>query len=264
MSSVTAYALVTVIQAIADGGQTILLHHHSTTLAPAIGSIVAAIAKLLLGNNADLVGTNADLVGLPPRSVLYKGFPYEIPDLSAEGPFYCVIKGKHIGVLSTWEDTSPQVTGVSGAIHSHCSSVELFILAFTGIQTQISLNTQHLFNTPSMGWQKLHKSKKECQEAAKRYRKVYYEKYELQIKFCRLVNGSIHRFLDDLVLQYMGSTRSEDTQQPIMDVLDIAQEAEELVTRSGGDCVQCQQVTLFLEDILLHVFEDDDITSAHN
>ncbi|KAG2115715.1 uncharacterized protein F5147DRAFT_769131 [Suillus discolor] len=142
MSSVTAHALVTIIQAIADGGQTIpsaAVHPgqkdhtadcdvednadegaeatpastttpplSSTTLAPDIG-----------------IGTNADLVGLPPRSVSYKGFPYEIPDLSAEGPFYCVIKGKRVGVLATWEDTSPQVTGVSGAIHSRCPSVEV-------------------------------------------------------------------------------------------------------------------------------------------
>lgn len=129
MSSVTAHALVTIIQAIADGGQTIpsaAVHPgqkdhtadcdveddadegaeatptstttpplSSTALAPAIGSIATAIAELSLSNNADLVG-------LPPRSVSYKGFPYEIPDLSAEGPFYCVIKGKHVGVLSTW------------------------------------------------------------------------------------------------------------------------------------------------------------------
>ncbi|KAG2086586.1 uncharacterized protein F5147DRAFT_781573 [Suillus discolor] len=161
MSSVTAHALVTIIQAIADGGQTIpsaAVHPgqkdhtadcdvednadegaeatpastttpplSSTTLAPDIGSIAEAIAKLSLCNNADLVGTNADLVGLPPRSVSYKGFPYEIPDLSAEGPFYCVIKGKRVGVLATWEDTSPQVTGVSGAIHSRCPSVEVGI-----------------------------------------------------------------------------------------------------------------------------------------
>jgi hypothetical protein len=129
MSSVTAHALVTIIQAIADGGQTIpsaAVHPgqkdhtadcdvednadegaeatpastttpplSSTTLAPDISSIAEAIAKLSLCNNADLVG-------LPPRSVSYKGFPYEIPDLSAEGPFYCVIKGKRVGVLATW------------------------------------------------------------------------------------------------------------------------------------------------------------------
>ncbi|KAG1732346.1 hypothetical protein EDB19DRAFT_1912071 [Suillus lakei] len=69
--------------------------------------------------------TNAHSVGLPPSSVSYRGFPYEIPHASAEAPFYCVTKGKRVGVLSTWEDTSPQVTGVSGAIHSRCPSVEV-------------------------------------------------------------------------------------------------------------------------------------------
>ncbi|KAG1780043.1 hypothetical protein EV702DRAFT_1043406 [Suillus placidus] len=143
MSSVTANALVTVIQAIANGDQTPAVHQHpgqtdhaadldveddadegaqptpaftttpapsstatpapsstttpapsSTTLAPAVGSMAAAIVKPSLS-------TNADSVGLPPKSVSYQGFPYEIPHLSAEGPFYCVIKGKCVGVLST-------------------------------------------------------------------------------------------------------------------------------------------------------------------
>ncbi|KAG2111878.1 hypothetical protein BD769DRAFT_1674265 [Suillus cothurnatus] len=143
-----------------------------------------------------------------------------------------------------------------------------------------------------MARKKLHKSNKERQEAAKGYRKVYYErnkvailkkmklKYhdstskhlqhprylrttlqnsesndtgdsgdtgasdlttrlsEPQIKFHRLVNGSTHKFLDDLVLQYTGSTRSEDSRRPILDALDIAQEAEEAVTRSGDDGVK--------------------------
>ncbi|KIK36741.1 hypothetical protein CY34DRAFT_16185 [Suillus luteus UH-Slu-Lm8-n1] len=46
--------------------------------------------------------TNAHSVGLPPTSVSYRGFPYEIPHASAEAPFYCVTKGKRVGVLSTW------------------------------------------------------------------------------------------------------------------------------------------------------------------
>ncbi|KAG1853638.1 hypothetical protein F4604DRAFT_1933027 [Suillus subluteus] len=69
--------------------------------------------------------TNANSVGLPPRFMSYQGFPYEIPHASAEGPFYCVTKGKHVGVLATWEDTSPQVMGVRGAIQSRCPSVEM-------------------------------------------------------------------------------------------------------------------------------------------
>ncbi|KAG1780042.1 hypothetical protein EV702DRAFT_1043405 [Suillus placidus] len=127
-----------------------------------------------------------------------------------------------------------------------------------------------------MGRRKLHKSEKERQEAAKRYRKVYYEKnkvvilekmqlkyntmkhphtilwnsksndtgdsdltrlFDPEIKFRKLVNGSTHRFLDDLALQYMGSTHSEDSRRPILDALNIAQEAEEAIKRSGGDGV---------------------------
>ncbi|KAG2068192.1 hypothetical protein BDR04DRAFT_1119933 [Suillus decipiens] len=55
-----------------------------------------------------------------PSFVSYRGFTYKIPHTSAQALFYCVTKGRCVGVLSTWEDTSPQVMGVSGSIQSHC------------------------------------------------------------------------------------------------------------------------------------------------
>jgi hypothetical protein len=77
---------------------------------------------------------------LPPTMLSYKGFPYEIPHPLACGPYYCVTKGRRVGVLATWyvlgclfhvmclrfgrQDTSPQVTGVRGAIQSRCDTVE--------------------------------------------------------------------------------------------------------------------------------------------
>lgn len=46
--------------------------------------------------------TYADPVTFPPSFVSYRGFQYEIPHASAQAPFYCVTKGKRVGVLSTW------------------------------------------------------------------------------------------------------------------------------------------------------------------
>ncbi|KAG2341883.1 hypothetical protein BDR05DRAFT_949432 [Suillus weaverae] len=84
-----------------------------------------------------------------------------------------------------------------------------------------------------------------------------------ETKFHKLINGSTHTFLENLTLQYMGSSHSEQSQQPIQEALDTAQEAEDVTRESGGDGTECRQVILSLEDILLRVFEDMDITSAH-
>lgn len=85
----------------------------------------------------------------------------------------------------------------------------------------------------------------------------------MQTKFHKLINGSTRRFLENLTLQYMGGSHSEESWQPIWEALDTAQEAEDAIRKSEGDGMECRQVILSLEDILLRVFEDKDITSAH-
>ncbi|KAG2148678.1 uncharacterized protein EDB93DRAFT_1103733 [Suillus bovinus] len=291
MSSVTANALIIVIQAIADGDQNLPsapVHPgqkdciadlkvednaddgtkatpvpSSTTPAPVVSSMAAGIVKPSLS-------TNADSVGLSPSLVLYQGFPYEIPYLSDKGPFYYIIKSKHVGVLFTWEDTSPQVTGVSGAIHSHCPSVEVGVAHIHAAIECKNFPTFHISSTllPWVGKnctsqkknaKKLPRSTKMCimRSTFVFFLVILHPKYlhttlwnsksnnrkdsdltrlsDPDIKFRKLVNGSTHRFMDDLALQYMGSTHSEDSWQPILDALNIAQEAEEAIIRSGGD-----------------------------
>lgn len=61
----------------------------------------------------------------------------------------------------------------------------------------------------------------------------------------------------------MSGSRSEESWQPIREALDTAQEAEDAIRESGGDGTECRQLILSLEDILLRVFEDEDIKSAH-
>ncbi|KAG2121108.1 hypothetical protein DEU56DRAFT_918346 [Suillus clintonianus] len=169
--------------------------------------------------------TYADPVTFPPSFVSYRGFQYEIPHASAQAPFYCVTKGKRVGVLSTWEDTSPQVTGVSGSIQSRCPSIELHgVIAEEGEHSSTDPDTI----------------------------------------FRKLINGSTRRFLDNLTLQYIGGNHSEESRRPIQDALNILQEAEDAIRASGGDSTECRQVILSLEDVLLRVFEDEDIKSAHS
>ncbi|KAG2068193.1 hypothetical protein BDR04DRAFT_1119934 [Suillus decipiens] len=84
------------------------------------------------------------------------------------------------------------------------------------------------------------------------------------MRFCKLINSSTHRFLDNLTLQYISRDLLEESQKLIHDALNISQEAEDAIRESGGDGTECWQVILSLEDILLHVFEDEDIQCAHN
>ena len=37
-----------------------------------------------------------------PRLMSYRGFTYEVPPPTHAGPFYCVTKGRRVGVLATW------------------------------------------------------------------------------------------------------------------------------------------------------------------
>ncbi|KAG1732345.1 hypothetical protein EDB19DRAFT_1831361 [Suillus lakei] len=144
-----------------------------------------------------------------------------------------------------------------------------------------------------MGRRKRHQSEEDHREAAKMYRKSYYEKNKVTIlqkmrlkyntmnlnsaqndelgcgsdpdtRFRKLINGSTRRFLDNMTLEYIAGNLSDESRQPIRDALDIAQEAEDAFRASGDDGTEYRQVILSLEDVLLRVFEDEDIGSAHS
>ncbi|KIJ57981.1 hypothetical protein HYDPIDRAFT_34614 [Hydnomerulius pinastri MD-312] len=55
---------------------------------------------------------------------MYNYFVYELPAPTATGPFYLVTVGRRVGVFSTWQRTSPHVTGVSCASFSRVESVD--------------------------------------------------------------------------------------------------------------------------------------------
>ena len=46
--------------------------------------------------------TNVKFYGLTPVTQYYKDFPYEVPHPDSPSPFYCVTKGRHVGVIATW------------------------------------------------------------------------------------------------------------------------------------------------------------------
>lgn len=45
---------------------------------------------------------NVKFYGLPPVTQYYKGFSFEIPHTDSPPPFYCVTKGRCVGVIATW------------------------------------------------------------------------------------------------------------------------------------------------------------------
>jgi hypothetical protein len=47
-------------------------------------------------------GLAATAAALPPIMLSYNGFPYEIPHPLTCGPYFCVTKGRRVGVLATW------------------------------------------------------------------------------------------------------------------------------------------------------------------
>ncbi|KIK35557.1 hypothetical protein CY34DRAFT_95877 [Suillus luteus UH-Slu-Lm8-n1] len=48
---------------------------------------------------------------------------YNVPAADATSPFYWVTRGRHIGIFSTWQQTSSHVIGVSRASFSKVRSV---------------------------------------------------------------------------------------------------------------------------------------------
>ncbi|KAG1746425.1 hypothetical protein EDB19DRAFT_1631600, partial [Suillus lakei] len=60
-------------------------------------------------------------VSLPQQ---YNGFTFDIPSADANGPFYLVNRGRHVGVFDTWPRTSPHVIGVKTSLYSRARSLD--------------------------------------------------------------------------------------------------------------------------------------------
>jgi hypothetical protein len=78
------------------------------------------------------------------------------------------------------------------------------------------------------------------------------------------INGSTRMFLNTLVIQYTSGSKEEST-KAIRDTLVLAEEAEDAKQKLGDTTSSSalRQIILCLEDLLLRIFEDDDIASAH-
>ncbi|KAG1897297.1 uncharacterized protein F5891DRAFT_1191992 [Suillus fuscotomentosus] len=53
----------------------------------------------------------------------YNSFTFDIPSADANGPFYLVNRGRHVGVFDTWPRTSPHVIGVKTSSYSRARSL---------------------------------------------------------------------------------------------------------------------------------------------
>ncbi|KIJ10013.1 hypothetical protein PAXINDRAFT_16918 [Paxillus involutus ATCC 200175] len=99
---------------------------------PDVVTASAATSTIPLSVDADEVpvgfpGLHTHTLTLPNGEVrwqhIFGDFIFDIPDPQAVGPFYLVMRGTRIGVLSTWQRTSPYVLGVSMAAYSRTLSV---------------------------------------------------------------------------------------------------------------------------------------------
>ncbi|KIK34200.1 hypothetical protein CY34DRAFT_98431, partial [Suillus luteus UH-Slu-Lm8-n1] len=54
----------------------------------------------------------------------YNSTYFNLPATNAEGPFYCITRGRYIGVFSGWDATGPKVLGVSRGIFHKVDSIE--------------------------------------------------------------------------------------------------------------------------------------------
>ncbi|EDR07550.1 uncharacterized protein LACBIDRAFT_298581 [Laccaria bicolor S238N-H82] len=60
---------------------------------------------------------------LPPGNLITAIYGYHIPPPNAGSPFFCVSRGRDIGIFCGWEVTSPLVIGVSCSSFSRVASV---------------------------------------------------------------------------------------------------------------------------------------------
>ncbi|KAG1796739.1 uncharacterized protein HD556DRAFT_1441438 [Suillus plorans] len=77
-------------------------------------------------NGSDDEDVAAAAAALADDSLLhfYCGTYFNVPAADAEPPFYCISRGRHIGVFSGWDATGPKVLGVSHGIFHKVDSIE--------------------------------------------------------------------------------------------------------------------------------------------
>ncbi|KAF8121367.1 hypothetical protein EV363DRAFT_1302221 [Boletus edulis] len=74
---------------------------------------------------ADLLPTTTIEVDGQARFVrTYKGFVFEVPRDSSQGPFYVITKGHRVGIIDDWGVSSDAVIGVSGAAFVKVASLQ--------------------------------------------------------------------------------------------------------------------------------------------
>ncbi|KIJ91086.1 hypothetical protein K443DRAFT_135564 [Laccaria amethystina LaAM-08-1] len=106
-------------------------------LAPIATGAAAAPATSVLAPNVTLTTARPTLVapvvatpivGTPtavaPTSTTAPVVNYHLPAAGATGPYYCITRGRDIGVYAGWEHVSPLVIGVSRAVFGRVDSIQ--------------------------------------------------------------------------------------------------------------------------------------------
>ncbi|KAG1868743.1 hypothetical protein C8R48DRAFT_771519 [Suillus tomentosus] len=130
LSVVVQNAVISAIQEVAAATQAV------TIAAPAISAIIPPVATAPpVINSAVTVASTATNFTLPvittPPTVaaaalthtrVHRGVIYITPEPNSAGPFYWISRGRRIGVVATWQQTSTYVTGVSHSSYSRIRS----------------------------------------------------------------------------------------------------------------------------------------------
>ncbi|PBK72083.1 hypothetical protein ARMSODRAFT_972772 [Armillaria solidipes] len=97
----------------------------------------ALIGAILATVSTDAPASPAPAPAAPASAAVVSvgaNYEYHTPLPGEAGPFYVVSRGREVGVFAGWEDTSPLITGVSGAVYCSASS---YIDAITRIENAL-------------------------------------------------------------------------------------------------------------------------------
>ncbi|EGO00531.1 hypothetical protein SERLA73DRAFT_71551 [Serpula lacrymans var. lacrymans S7.3] len=110
---------------------TVASNTSSTTVAP---TPFATTVLLAVSSHGPHVPVALAAIGaLASSTRTHNGQAYNVPEGPVTGAVYLVTRGRRIGIFSSWQLTSPHVTGVSHAVFSRWPSIEAGITAMEDV-----------------------------------------------------------------------------------------------------------------------------------
>ncbi|KAG1844728.1 hypothetical protein C8R48DRAFT_780147 [Suillus tomentosus] len=133
LQGVIQNAVVAAIQEVATAAQGVTIAAPASTIPPVatapsvitphtIALIATTLATTAIASTPPLV-TAPPVVTAATYTRTHLGVIYIIPEPNSVGPFYWINRGRRIGVVATWQQTSSYVTGVSRSSYSGVRTV---------------------------------------------------------------------------------------------------------------------------------------------